>query len=302
PGQAVELARAVEATGCLRLEGLWTHLAVADEPGDRFTAGQLRCFEAVRARRRAAGMSPPLVHAANSAGAMAHPAARYDLVRCGIAVYGYLPAPGMEGELRPVLSLRARVSMVRELEAGERPSYGRRRPLPGRAWVATVPLGYADGVPRRLLDGGMVALVRGQRRPLAGAVTMDQIVLDCGPEPDVAVGDEVVLLGGQGEERVTADDWARALGTISYEVLCGVGPRVPRVPVRGGRPVGARLPFVTGPPVGSRGSEPPVPPPPGPGPGPAPPVPPVPPLPGPGPGPGPAPPVPPVPPLPGPGE
>jgi alanine racemase len=129
------------------------------------------------------------------------------------------------------MSLKARVVAVRELEAGERPSYGRRRPLPTRSFVATVPIGYADGVPRTLFDAGYEVLIGGVRRPLAGAVTMDQIVVDCGNDPTVLPGDEVVLLGTQGDQAITADDWAEMLGTISYEVVCGVGPRMPRVAV-----------------------------------------------------------------------
>jgi alanine racemase len=118
---------------------------------------------------------------------------------------------------------------VRTLDAGERPSYGRLRALPERSVVATVPLGYADGVPRALFTSGFCVLIGGRRRPLAGMVTMDQIVVDCGDDLSVAPGDEVVLLGRQGDEEITADEWAALLGTISYEVLCGVGPRVPRV-------------------------------------------------------------------------
>ena len=184
------------------------------------------------------GARPAVLHAANSAGAIAWPAARYDLVRCGIALYGELPSPAIAevfaeaapGEsLRPVLSLKAHVAAVRELDAGERPSYGRLRPLPGRSVVATVPLGYADGVPRALFDGGFEVLIGGRRCPLAGMVTMDQIVVDCGPGAPVAPGDEVVLLGRQGDDEITAAEWAGRLGTISYEVLTGIGPRVPRV-------------------------------------------------------------------------
>jgi alanine racemase len=131
--------------------------------------------------------------------------------------------------MRPAMALKARVVAVRELEAGERPSYGRLRPLPSRAFVATVPIGYADGVPRALFDAGYEVLIGGVRRPLAGMVTMDQIVIDCGDDDSVQPGDEVVLLGTQGDETITADDWAHMLGTISYEVVCGVGPRMPRV-------------------------------------------------------------------------
>ncbi len=134
------------------------------------------------------------------------------------------------GALRPALSLRAEVTYTKELDQGERPSYGRRRPLPERSVVATVPIGYADGVPRRLFETGGEVLIGGVRRPLAGMVTMDQIVVDGGPPGPTAprVGDEVVLLGTQGDATVTATEWADLLGTINYEVLCGIGPRVPR--------------------------------------------------------------------------
>lgn len=237
PEDVVGLARAVVAERGLRLDGLWTHLAVADEPAqDAFTAVQLKRFEEARDSLAAAGISPGLLHAANSAGALAHPSARYDLVRCGISVYGYAPGAALAGavDLRPVLSLKSRVSLVRTLPAGERLSYGRRYVVgePG-AVIATVPLGYADGVPRRLSAVGGEVLVGGRRRPLAGTVTMDQLMIDCGPGPaaGVAVGDEVVLLGRQGDEVITADEWAGRLDTISYEVLCGIGSRVPRVVV-----------------------------------------------------------------------
>ena len=227
PEEAVALARAVDASPELALEGLWTHFAVADEPERAETGTQLRRFGAVVERLAGHGVRPRLLHAANSAGALAHPAARLDLVRCGIALYGYPPAetpPGLD--LRPALSLSARVSLVRELGAGERLSYGLRHELAEATVVATVPLGYADGV-RRGLDGTDV-LVGGRRRPIVGTVTMDQVLVDCGPGSDVAAGDEVVLLGRQGAEAATAEDWAAALGTITYDVLTGIGARVPR--------------------------------------------------------------------------
>ncbi|MGH9129704.1 MAG: alanine racemase [Acidimicrobiales bacterium] len=227
--EAVALGLAVKASGWLRLEGLWTHLAVADEPWDPLTKVQLGRFEAARTLFEDNGLVPELLHAANSAGAMLHPLSRYDLVRCGLALYGYSPGLDSAIDLMPVLSLRSRVALVRELEAGEAVSYSQRRRLEGPSCVATVPIGYADGVPRRLFDAGMEVLIGGRRRPLAGTVTMDQIMVDCGPEADVCVGDEVVLLGAQGGERVTAEDWAAALGTISWEVLCAIGPRVPRI-------------------------------------------------------------------------
>ncbi len=240
PEAAPALAALVAADPALALEGLWTHLTVADggSAEDRaFTEAQLARFAQVAEAVRAAGGRPTLLHAANSAGAIAWPAARLDMVRCGIALYGYAPgavvATAFEAlgapALRPVLSLKARVVAVRDLEAGARPSYGRLRALATAGRVATVPIGYADGVARRLFDAGAEVLVGGRRRPLAGAVTMDQIVVDCGPGGDVAVGDEVVLLGRQGAEEVTAAEWAARLGTISYEVLCAIGPRIPRV-------------------------------------------------------------------------
>ena len=273
PEEAPALVHAVAAEPALQLEAVWTHLAVADgtTADDRaFTALQLERFDQVVA---ALEVRPRLLHAANTAGAVAWRGARYDMVRCGIGMYGYPPAPAMVraaaaaaaaaepgpaepgplepgplgsglaeevdavlASLRPVLSLKARVSAVRELDAGERPSYGRRRALPERGVVATVPVGYADGVPRRLFDTGSPVLVGGRRRPLAGTVTMDQLMVDCGPSTPVAPGDEVVLIGRQGDEAISAGDWARLLGTISYEVLCGIGPRLPRVYCGSGAP------------------------------------------------------------------
>jgi alanine racemase len=252
PEKTLPLATAIGAHPQLRLAALWTHLAVADGTSRadlEFTRTQLERFHSVHDELASAGLRPLMTHAANSAGAIAFPEARLDLVRCGIALYGLYPTPRLAnqlseatggGRLEPVLSLRAEVSMVRRLDRGERPSYGRRRPLAERSWVATVPIGYADGVPRRLFDTGGEVLIGGVRRPLAGVVTMDQIVVDCGPAaravatPEVEVGDEVVLIGRQGEDEITATEWADRLGTINYEVVCGIGPRVPRVLVGGG--------------------------------------------------------------------
>jgi len=245
PAELMQIVGDVVAEPSLRFAALWTHFPVADgvEPQDRsFTEAQIRSLGEARDALVRAGHSPSLLHAANSAGTLAYPASRLDLVRCGIALYGVSPFPVVDpafaealaatgaGALRPVLSLRAQVTLVRRLEASERPSYGRLHALGERATVATVPLGYADGVPRRYFTNGGTVLVGGRRRPLAGMVTMDQIVVDCGSE-EVAVGDDVVLIGEQGDESLTASDWADVLDTIAHEVFCGIGVRVPRVVV-----------------------------------------------------------------------
>ncbi len=234
PDEALELARAVAAHPHLHLEGLFTHFAVADEPDRAFTDEQLALFQRVVAGLACEGIRPPLLHAANSAGALAHPGARYQMVRPGIAVYGLAPAASMESEasvraLRPALSLRARVSYVKAVAAGEALSYGLRYRLAEDSVVATVPLGYADGVPRRLSEVGGEVLIGGRRRPLAGTVTMDQVLVDCGPGAGVKAGDEVVFIGRQGDDEINAWEWAGRLGTIAYEVTCALSPRLPRI-------------------------------------------------------------------------
>jgi alanine racemase len=238
PAAAVALATAVAADPRLRLEGFWTHFAVSDEVDASYTTEQLAGFDAAVALLARHSVRSSLLHAANSAGAMWHPASRYDLVRCGIALYGLAPAAdGLDRppvpQLRPALALKARVSHVRELATGERLSYGLRYQLRQDSVIATVPLGYADGVTRALSSTGGEVLVGGQRCPIAGTVTMDQILVDCGPGSPVAVGDEVVLLGRQGDQSITAWEWATRTGTIAYEVVCGVSGRVPRLHIGG---------------------------------------------------------------------
>jgi len=229
PEEAVALAETIAAHDELALEGVCTHFAVADEPDNPYTPAQIARFEGVVAELEARGVRPRLVHASNSAGLLAFPDARYDLVRVGIALYGVPPAPALADRvpLDAVLTIKARVSHVKWLDADERVSYGLRYALPARARIATVPVGYADGVPRNLgLRGGEV-LIGGQRHPIAGTVTMDQLLVDVG-DADVAVGDEVVLIGRQGDETITATEWAERLDTIGYEIVCGIGSRVPR--------------------------------------------------------------------------
>jgi alanine racemase len=192
---------------------------------------QLDRLDGVLEELRAAGVEPRLVHAGNSAAALAHRRARRSLVRCGIATYGIPPSPAMGrwcATLRPALRLTAEVSYVRRVPAGDGVSYGLRWRAPRETVVATVPIGYADGVPRRFFACGGEVLVAGARRPLAGVVTMDQLLVDCGPDSAVRPGDEVVLIGSQGDDEITAEEWAARLGTIAYEITCGIGARVPR--------------------------------------------------------------------------
>ncbi len=219
---ALELVKQAEPAS------VWTHFAVADEPDNPYTASQLDRFEAVVRDLDAAGVRPPLVHAANTAGMLLHPRARFDMVRCGIGLYGLPPSSAQIGlfDLRPALRLETTVSFVKRLKAGDRVSYGLRRAVERDTTVATLPIGYADGVRRSLWKEGTV-LVGGKHRPILGVVTMDQIAIDCGDDA-VSAGDEAVLIGSQGEASVSADDWARWLDTINYEIVCGITERVGR--------------------------------------------------------------------------
>jgi alanine racemase len=210
----------------LRVDAIFTHLAVADDPSNDYNLRQLARFESVLQPDGSAR-----THAANSAGLMAHPQARRDMVRGGIAIYGISPGDGVDDlstELQPVLALKARVSFVKRLARGDAISYGLRHTFAADANVATVPIGYADGVPRRLsLLGGQV-LIGGNRRNIVGVITMDQLMVDCGNDT-IEIGDEVVLLGRQLDDQITANDWADSLGTIPYEILCGINHRIPRI-------------------------------------------------------------------------
>lgn len=238
PGDLAPVADALgraAAAGAVRLEGVWTHLAVADDPGDEFTAVQLTRFETALAELDRLGAlsaaAPVFTHAANSAGLLAHPRSHREMVRAGIALYGVAPAPALAGRVRlePALELVSRVTAVRSVAAGESVSYGRSWYAAEPVRVATVPIGYADGVRRHSGAAGVEVLIRGRRRPILGTVTMDQLMVAA--DDEVAVGDEVVLIGAQGSEQVTVDEVAERLGTIAYEVLVGLGPRLPRVTV-----------------------------------------------------------------------
>jgi alanine racemase len=209
----------------LEVEGLWTHLAKSEDD-EVTTKMQLDRLAGVVESAREAGLAPRYVHAANSGGLLRHPEAHLDLVRPGIAIYGLPPAPGVgEGfDLRPSLTWRSRVAHAKRLQTGERVSYGLHYELERPSWIATIPVGYADGYPRS--STGEV-LIRGARCRVAGTVTMDQLIVDCG-DREVAAGDEVVLLGRQGDEEVSAWELAASAGTVAYEIVSRIGPRVPR--------------------------------------------------------------------------
>jgi alanine racemase len=211
----------------LELEGLWTHFAKSEDTTDPFTWRQLDRFNAVASRLRDARVPPRYLHAANSAAAMCLPETHFDLVRVGVAMYGLSPGPQVEDwKLRPAMSLKSAVTMVKRVPAGESISYGQQYSLKSPSTIATVPVGYADGY-SRLLSRKAQVLIRGRRYPVAGTVTMDQLMVDCGDD-SIEAGDAVVLIGSQGDEQVTADDLATWIGTINYEIVCGISERVPR--------------------------------------------------------------------------
>jgi alanine racemase len=228
--EAIDLAAQVVDRPELSLAGVCTHLAVADEPANPYTAEQLTQFDTVLESLRVRDLPTGTVHASNTAGAIDWPDARFDMVRVGIGCYGIAPADELEGRLalHPAMSVKARVSHVKVVPSGARLSYGLRYETTHTTRIATVPIGYADGVPRELPHHGGQAIVRGRLCPMAGTVTMDQLMLDVG-DVAVEVGDEVVLIGRQGGNEISAPSWARAMGTIAYTIVCGIGPRVPRV-------------------------------------------------------------------------
>jgi alanine racemase len=232
PDQVVALAKHIQSLPRLRLEGIFTHFAVADEPGRVENTQQREMFDAVLKQCADEGIEFAYVHAANSAATLADAASHYSFVRVGICMYGLVPGDGVRGmgpTLLPAMSLKARVSAVRRIAAGEAVSYGLKRPVERDTVIATVPIGYADGVPRKLWESAQPVLIGGVRRPIAGVVTMDQIMVDCGDDDSIQVGDEVVLFGSQGDEVIAVREWAQAVGTNDYEIVCGISPRIKRV-------------------------------------------------------------------------
>ena len=241
PTEVAELVEAIRSSGVLRLDGVFTHLAAADEPAHPANAAQLSEFADVIAACRLRDDGVPL-HALNSAGAIAFADARYSLVRVGVALYGVSPGAGLLAEpehaeflarLRPALALKARVSHVKQIQPGDGVAYGHRFVAQVPLWVATVPIGYADGVPRALAFHGAEVLIGGLRRLILGVVTMDQIIVAV--DDSVQVGDEVILLGRQGAQEIRVEEWADRGGTIGYEITCGISRRITRHHRGGGR-------------------------------------------------------------------
>jgi alanine racemase len=231
--RVAELAAAAEG---VVLAGAMTHFATADERGDAFLGEQLSRFTAWAAPLRRA--HPQIVlHAANSAATLREPGAHFDMVRTGVAIYGMDPfgEDPLARDLEPALELRSYVAAVKPMAAGESAGYGRRFVAASPTHVATLPIGYGDGVRRGLTNNADV-LVGGVRRPLVGTVSMDNVTIDVGPTPDAAVGDTAVLIGAQEGERITAEEVARRLDTINYEVTCGLAARVTREHHRDGGP------------------------------------------------------------------
>jgi len=228
PEEVLALARACAADERLELAGVWTHFATADEPDSNFFEKQLDRFSAVVEAIKAE-FPDVVAHAANSAAVFRDARSHFGMARCGVAVYGLDPFQGEPSErgLFPVLSLHSYVADVKRFAAGASAGYGQTWKAPAETWVGVLPLGYGDGV-RRGLSNNAEVLIRGRRHPLVGTVSMDNVTVDLGAETEVEPGDEAVLIGSQGEETILAEDVAGRLGTINYEVTCGISARVPR--------------------------------------------------------------------------
>jgi alanine racemase len=214
----------------IELAGLYSHFATSDDADPAFALSQIERFNRVIDRLRAQGIEPPLRHMANSGAVISLPGARYDMVRPGIMLYGYPPSRGMPERFPviPVMSLLSNISMLRKVGKGTSISYGRRFIAPAATTIATVPAGYADGY-SRLLTGRASVIIRGKTYPVVGTICMDHIMVDVGPDPECQAGDDVTLIGADGDRSITAWDIGETLGTIPYEVTCLVSERVPRL-------------------------------------------------------------------------
>jgi alanine racemase len=228
--RAVDFFREVKTLPALHIASLYSHLATAEDPDTTILDMQCDRFDRAIAAIQNAGYALPLLHLANSGGILAGKRLHYQLVRPGLILYGVYPAPQLRSQidLQPVMSVKARISQVKEITAGTGVSYGYRFIADRDMRIAVVGIGYADGIPRRL-SGWMTVAIRGRSIPQIGAITMDQLVLDVSQIPDLQVGEIVTILGRDGGVEISVDDWANQLGTISWEILCGFKHRLPRV-------------------------------------------------------------------------
>ncbi|MDX2243739.1 MAG: alanine racemase [Leptolyngbyaceae cyanobacterium bins.302] len=233
---ATEFAQLVHRLPQLSIASIYSHLATAESLDRTIVHQQQQRFEQAISEIRQAGITPPRLHLANSAGTLTDPALHYDLVRVGLALYGLYPATHLKSvlSLKPVLQVKARITQVKTIEAGTGVSYGHRFVADRAMQIAVVAIGYADGIPRNL-SNQMQVLIQGQPVPQIGAITMDQIMLDVSRVPHLQEGDVVTLLGQDGKQTISADDWANSLNTISWEILCSFKHRLPRVAIAGRR-------------------------------------------------------------------
>ncbi|MBD2495815.1 alanine racemase [Nostoc sp. FACHB-280] len=229
---AAEFVQLVERLPHLKIASVYSHLATADSPDPAIMAEQHSRFKTAIAQIQKIGIKIPSLHLANTAATLADSQLHYDMVRVGLGVYGLAPAPHLQRKinLKPVLQVKARVTQVKTIAPGTGVSYGHQFVADREMRIAVVAIGYADGVPRNL-SNKMQVLLRGQRVQQIGAITMDQLMIDISQLPEIQEGEIVTLLGDQGKEQITADDWAAQLNTISWEILCGFKHRLPRVGV-----------------------------------------------------------------------
>jgi alanine racemase len=231
PELAAPFIREVARLDGIELKGVFTHFSMADVAKSDYTKKQISRFESLIRHLKEVGINVPVIHAANSAAVILHPEANFDLVRPGILLYGLSPSPAMKKKVsayKPVMSVKTTIVELKTVPAGTKISYGGTYTAEHASRIATFPAGYADGFSRRLSNIGSV-LVGGRRAPIAGTVCMDFTMADVTDIPDVKVGDEVVLIGRQGNEEIEVDDIAKMLGTINYEVVSLIGKRVQRV-------------------------------------------------------------------------
>ena len=225
----ISLVKYISSLPNIEIEGLFTHFACADDPENAYTLLQLRRFIELKETLKKNNLKFKIYHCANSAAMLNFSQTHLDMVRIGIAMYGLRPSEKtFSPKLKPALSLKAKISYLKEIEKGEGISYGLTLKTNKKSLIATVPIGYADGYPRQLSNKGVV-LVKGKRVPVVGNVTMDNIMIDVTDIDEVKIGDEVVIIGNQGNKKIEVNELSKALNTIDYEIVCGITNRVPRI-------------------------------------------------------------------------